>query len=79
MSPPTNAGDDAVGRRRDVRDAHVPARRRLRDDVGHQRPVDGEEAAATDPDERRPRPRGAGPPARAAQIVIPAAPIAHAP
>ena len=53
MIPPTNAGDDAVRRRRDVRDAHVAARRGLRDDVGHQRPVDGQEGAAADADEDR--------------------------
>ena len=52
--PADEPGDHAVRRGRDVRDAHVPPRRCLRDDVGHQRPVDREEAAPADADEDRP-------------------------
>ena len=44
----------AVRRRGDVRDAHEPAGRGLRDDVGHERPVDRQEAAAADADQARP-------------------------
>ena len=39
---------------RHVGQAHVPARRGPRDDVGHQRPVDREEHAARGPEQRRP-------------------------
>ena len=49
-----NAGDHAVGRRGHVGDAHVPARGRLGDDVGHQGPVDRQEAAEPDAHEDGP-------------------------
>ena len=51
MTSPPITGDDAVGRGRDVGDAHVPTGQSLRDDVGHERPVDREEAATADADE----------------------------
>ena len=47
------AGHDAVRGGRDVRDPHEPAGRGLRDDVGHERPVHRQEAAAADPDQAR--------------------------
>ena len=61
-----------------LRQAHVPARRRPRDDVGHQRPVDREEHAAR---RRRTAPRRRSRPgrrARAPRSPTPTAPIAHA-
>ena len=45
--------EDRRRRGRDVREAHVAARRGARDDVGHQRPVDGEERASRGAEERR--------------------------
>ena len=74
ISPPMNAGDHAVRRGRHVRDAHVPAGRCLRDDVGHQRPVDREEAAAADADRIAPTMSDRDATGARAQIVIPIAP-----
>ena len=51
------AGEDPGGGGRDVRDPHVAPGRGLGDDVGHQRPVDREEAPGRDPDEAAPTTR----------------------
>ena len=61
--PPMKRRDDPVGRRRDVGDAHVPTRRVLRDDLGHERPVDGQEAAGADAHQDRPEDEDRRPPA----------------
>ena len=53
MISPRWPGDHGRRGRGHVREAHVSTRRGLRDDVRHQRPVDGQERARRRPEERR--------------------------
>ena len=71
IRPPTNAETTPLVRGRDVRDAHVATRRGLRDDVGHQRPVDRQEAPGRRRRPGSPRRRGPAGTGPARTIVMP--------